>query len=78
MEFGFKRKFTWWNSIDVKALINIILIMLLGILLLTSAGSGVSEKLGLSHYYFVKKQLAFLLVGIFIILFLSALNEKIY
>jgi cell division protein FtsW len=76
LEFGFKRKFTWWNSIDVKALINIILIMLLGILLLTSAGSGVSEKLGLSHYYFVKKQLAFLLVGIFIILFLSALNEK--
>ena len=76
MEFGFKRKFTWWNSIDVKALINIIFIMLLGILLLTSAGSGVSEKLGLSHYYFVKKQLAFLLVGIFTILFLSALNEK--
>ena len=76
MEFGFKRKFTWWNSIDAKALINIIFIMLLGILLLTSAGSGVSEKLGLSHYYFVKKQLVFLLVGIFTILFLSALNEK--
>lgn len=76
MEFGFKRKFIWWNSIDVKALINIIFIMLLGILLLTSAGSGISEKLGLSHYYFVKKQLAFLLVGIFTILFLSALNEK--
>jgi len=76
LEFGFKRKFIWWNSIDVKALINIIFIMLLGILLLTSAGSGISEKLGLSHYYFVKKQLAFLLVGIFTILFLSALNEK--
>ncbi len=76
MAFGDKRKSIWWNSIDIKALINIIFIMFLGMLLLASAGSGVAEKLELPHYYFVKKQLAFLLVGIFTILFLSALNEK--
>ena len=63
-------------SIDLTAVVNIIFIMLLGILLLTSAGMGVAEKLGLSSYYFVKRQLVFLLFGLIIILFLSTISEK--
>ena len=76
MVIELKNKNNLLNSIDIKAFINIIFIMLLGILLLTSAGSAVAEKLGLSHYYFVKKQLLFLLIGVAIILFLSSLSEK--
>ena len=75
MVIEFKNKLL--NTIDIKAFINIIFIMLLGILLLTSAGSAVAEKLGLPHYYFVKKQLSFLFVSIVVILFLASLNEKL-
>ena len=69
MVIEFKNKLL--NTIDIKAFINIIFIMLLGILLLTSAGSAVAEKLGLPHYYFVKKQLSFLFASIVVILFLA-------
>ncbi|WP_323732775.1 FtsW/RodA/SpoVE family cell cycle protein [Candidatus Bandiella euplotis] len=55
---------------------NIVFIMLLGILLLASAGAGVAEKLKLPSYYFFKKQLVFLVLGMGIILFLISLSEK--
>ena len=72
----FQKRLIWWNSIDLKALANIIFIMLIGMLLLTSAGSGTAEKLGLPYYFFIKKQLIFLLIGILTIFILSALDEK--
>lgn len=62
--------------IDIKALINIIFLMFLGLLLITSAGSGIAEKLGLSYYYFVKKQSMFTLIGIFIMIIMSILDEQ--
>ena len=65
-----------WNFLDIKALINIIFIMFLGLLLIISAGSGVSEKLGLSYYYFAKKQSIFIMIGILIMVIISILNEQ--
>ncbi|MFQ3307628.1 MAG: cell division protein FtsW [Candidatus Midichloriaceae bacterium] len=66
----------WWNNIDIFALANILIIMLLGMLLLTSAGIGVAEKLNLPNYYFIKRQLVYLLVGLLTIFCLFFFNEK--
>ena len=74
MLFGMKSK--RWGSLDLTAIANIAFIMLLGVLLLASAGIGVAEKLGLSSYYFVKRQIIFLFFGFIIILFLSTISEK--
>ena len=76
MKFSTRLKSKWWDSIDLVAVANIVFIMLLGILLLASAGTGVAEKLGLPSYYFVKRQLVFLVLGLGIILFLSTVSEK--
>ncbi len=76
MKFNTRLKSKWWDSIDLVAVANIVFIMLLGILLLASAGTGVAEKLGLPSYYFVKRQLVFLVLGLGIILFLSTVSEK--
>ena len=76
MKFNTRREPRWWNSTDLFTIANIAFIMLLGILLLASAGVGVAEKLGLSSYYFVKRQLVFLFLGLSIILFMSTVSEK--
>jgi cell division protein FtsW len=76
LELNTRRKSKLWNSIDLIAFGNILFIMFLGILLLASAGTGVAEKLKLPSYYFVKKQLVFLFLGVGIMLLLAALNER--
>jgi cell division protein FtsW len=50
--------------------------MLLGTLLIASAGTSVAEKLNLPTYYFIKRQVFFLSFGLCIILFLAAITEK--
>jgi cell division protein FtsW len=76
LDLNTRRKSKLWHSIDLTAFANIIFIMLLGILLLTSAGTGVAEKLKLPSYYFVKKQLVFLFLGLSLMLIIAAVSEK--
>ena len=70
------RKNSFFHGVDLGVFFNLIIIMLLGLLLLASAGSVVAGKLGLPEHHFLKKQLIFLFIGILIIIFISNLSEK--
>lgn len=66
----------WFWAIDNISLFLLISIMCFGAILITSASPAVAERIKLSSFYFVHRQLLFLGASLFIIIFLSTISEK--
>lgn len=66
----------WFWSIDRVAFVMLVAILFVGSLLITAASPAVAERIKLSSFYFVYRQLLFLAVGLFLIFIISLLNEK--
>ena len=66
----------WWRSNDIISVVLLLITMALGLLLLASAGGAVAEKMGLMHYFFLQRQIIFLLVGVFIMILLTQFSDR--
>ena len=67
---------TWWWTIDKPLLFMLMAIMAIGIFLTFSASPAVANKIGLSSFHFIKRQLIFLPIAFAIMIFLSMQNLK--
>jgi len=79
MSFG-KRGSTsigrWFWTIDNVSLILLFSIMCFGAVLITTASPAVAERIKVSSFYFVHRQLLFLAASFFLIILFSAVSEK--
>jgi cell division protein FtsW len=66
----------WYWSIDSILFFLIITIILIGILLITTASPPVAERLKLNSFYFVHRQFLFLFTSVIIIISLSLISER--
>ena len=66
----FDTYYEWWKNIDKKILSLIIILFSLGLFFsLVSTSIIASDKLNTNSYYFFLKHLAFISLGIFVLLF---------
>ena len=66
----------FWRVVNKYTLIAIALLLGIGIILVASSGQVIASRIGVSALYFANKQLIYLPISIFIILFVSTLNER--
>ena len=67
----------WWFELDHIIFFITFILLIFGLLVLTSASPSVAHKIGVDSNFFYKKHIVFLILGLFVILFISALNERI-
>jgi len=73
----YKFYYGWWKNIDKKIFLLIILLFSLGLFFsLASTSLIASDKLETNNYFFFFKHLAYVLVGLIILVFFSSLSEK--
>jgi len=69
--------YEWWKNIDKTLFILIILLFSLGLFFsLASTSLIASDKLETNNYFFFFKHLAYILIGITILIFFSSLSKK--
>lgn len=66
----------WWVSIDKVILFLIVITLFLGNIFTALASPIVASRIGANPYIFIIKNIIFSLIGLFIILFCSTLNEE--
>lgn len=64
---------SWTATIDKYMLLAIIVAIIFSAIMVTTASPAVAERIGLPTFYFIQRQLIFLMMGSFIILFISFL-----
>lgn len=66
---GFFR--TWWNTIDRVSISLILLIIASSLVMVTTASPAVASRIGLEPFYFMKRQIVFLILGTICVISLS-------
>lgn len=66
----------WLWSIDRISFFLVLAILCTGAILITMASPAVAERIKVSQFYFVNRQLIFLLASVFIVVFISSISEK--
>ena len=62
---------SWWWTIDRLTLVAVVIIIAFSAIMVTTASPAVADRIGVGSYYFVKRQLVFLILSILIITFFS-------
>jgi cell division protein FtsW len=65
---------TWWWTVDKFSLFAIVMIIAFGAMMVATASPAVAERIGFDSFYFVKRQLIFLSLALFMILWVSFLS----
>ncbi len=66
----------WWWTVDKLALLTCIILMVVGLVLALAASPSVAVRIGLDEMYFVKKQLKFIPIALFLILSISFISSE--
>ena len=67
----------WWKNIDKTIFLLVVLLFSLGLFFsLASTSLIASDKLDTNNYFFFFKHLAYICLGIIILIFFSSLSEK--
>jgi cell division protein FtsW len=66
----------WWWTVDRSLLAGLAILMLAGLVFLMAGGPPVAERLGLSTFHFVNRQVMFLVPALFIIVTVSFLSLR--
>lgn len=66
----------WWWTVDRPMLAALFILMILGIMLVTTASPPVALRIGVSEFHFVIRHIVFLIPAIVILLGLSLLSPK--
>ena len=73
----YKPYYGWWKNIDKTIFLIVLLLFSLGLFFsLASTSLIASDKLETNNYFFFFKHLAYIFIGIAILIFFSSLNEK--
>ncbi len=73
----YKFYYEWWKNIDKTLLLLIIFLFSLGLFFsLVSTSLVASDKLDTNNYFFFFKHLAYILIGMIVLIFFSSLSEK--
>ena len=73
----YKLYYGWWKNIDKTILLLVLLLFSLGLFFsLASTSLIASDKLETNNYFFFFKHLAYILLGMIILIFFSSLSEK--
>lgn len=64
---------SWLSTVDKYMLIAIAITIIFSVIMVTTASPAVAERIGLPPFYFIQRQLIFLVMGSFIMLFISFL-----
>jgi cell division protein FtsW len=73
----YKFYYEWWKNIDKTLFLLIIFLFSLGLFFsLVSTSLIASDKLDTNNYFFFFKHLAFILIGMIVLIFFSSLSEK--
>ena len=73
----YKFYYEWWKNIDKTLLLLIIFLFSLGLFFsLVSTSLIASDKLDTNNYFFFFKHLAYILIGMIVLVFFSSLSEK--
>ena len=67
----------WWLDIDKVNLFLIISLMLFGILMTVTSSTYIAQKIGVSKFYFIKKQIFFTTLALLILITISFLNTNL-
>ncbi len=62
---------SWWWTVDRYLISGIMVLITIGFMLVMAASPTVAERIGLGYYHFVQKQFLYILMGIFIMVFIS-------
>lgn len=66
----------WWWRIDRWTLSAVMFLALLGIFMIFTASPSVAERIGLSSFYFLKRHLAYLTLGMVLLFMISMLSVQ--
>ena len=79
LENSFKFKLlNYWRSIDKKILFSFLLLFFLGLFFSFSSTSSLAgERLNRDYYFFFSKHLSFVILALFIMFFISAINTTV-
>ncbi len=66
----------WWRAIDRSLVFTIIVIIIIGSTLITSASPAIALRIHLSPSYFIYHHIVYISIGFFVILIISLFNEK--
>jgi len=66
----------WWRSIDQKMIIALVILFVFSIMLVTSSGTAVANRIGLQEHYFAFRQLFYLAGAALLIIFFSIFSNK--
>ena len=67
----------WWKNIDKPIFLTIVLLFALGLFFsLASTSLIASGKLNTNSYFFFFRHLAYICLGVFVIIFFSSLSQK--
>ena len=73
----YKFYYEWWKNIDKTLLLLIMFLFSLGLFFsLASTSLIASDKLDTNNYFFFFKHLAYILIGLMVLIFFSSLSEK--
>ncbi|MCC8417620.1 MAG: putative lipid II flippase FtsW [Rickettsia endosymbiont of Bryobia graminum] len=66
----------WWRSIDQQMIIALVILFAFSLMLVTTSGSAVANRIGLSEHYFSSRQIIYLSVASILIVFFSCFSTK--
>lgn len=66
----------WWRSVDQPLVVSCFILMIISIILVTTAGSAIANRIGLPESYFITKHLVFVCFSIVILFLVSCLSKK--
>ncbi len=65
----------WWRSIDQQMIIALVILFVFSLMLVTTSGSAVANRIGLGEHYFASRQVIYLALASIIIIFFSAFSK---
>ena len=66
--------FTWWRTVDRYILSGILGLMTIGLVLVMAASPTVAERIGLSYFHFIQKQVLYVIMGLLIMFVVSSFD----
>jgi cell division protein FtsW len=67
---------SWWNNID-RVIFGIVLALLfLGSVFVATASTGVAERIGIEQFYFVKRQIVYVIIAFLAIFIISNISSQ--
>ncbi|MFU7501920.1 MAG: putative lipid II flippase FtsW [Candidatus Tisiphia sp.] len=66
----------WWRSIDQQMIFALVILFVFSMMLVTTSGTAVANRIGLNEYYFASRQLFYLASAFLLIIFFSFLSRK--